>query len=210
MNPDIHTIARIRNPEYSKQIYRMRGIFALSLSVNPEKQAAIEIEHLLKYPGFLKRDSFAKGRLEIVELRIGSDSKLKDLALNDLDSVAKCKVLVCVVLRKGKVIAPDGNFVLQEGDRIFVTAPTDNLTILLKNLGIITHKVRRVMICGGGKVSYYLAERLKKSGRSCRSLNRIMRNVWIWRSVCREPALSMEMPAIRHCWRAKASRIAMR
>ena len=164
MNPDIHTIARIRNPEYSKQIYRMRGTFALSLSVNPEKQAAIEIEHLLKYPGFLKRDSFAKGRLEIVELRIGSDSKLKDLALNDLDSVAKCKVLVCVVLRKGKVIAPDGNFVLQEGDRIFVTAPTDNLTILLKNLGIITHKVRRVMICGGGKVSYYLAERLKKSG----------------------------------------------
>ena len=164
MNPDIHTIARIRNPEYSKQIYRMRGIFALSLSVNPEKQAAIEIEHLQKYPGFLKRDSFAKGRLEIVELRIGSDSKLKDLALNDLDSVAKCKVLVCVVLRKGKVIAPDGNFVLQEGDRIFVTAPTDNLTILLKNLGIITHKVRRVMICGGGKVSYYLAERLKKSG----------------------------------------------
>ena len=67
-------------------------------------------------------------------------------------------------MRKGKVIAPDGNFVLQEGDRIFVTAPTDNLTILLKNLGIITHKVRRVMICGGGKVSYYLAERLKKSG----------------------------------------------
>lgn len=164
MNPDIHTIARIRNPEYSKQIYRMRGTFALSLSVNPEKQAAIEIEHLLKYPGFLKRDSFAKGRLEIVELRIGADSKLKDLALNDLDSVARCKVLVCVVLRKGNAIAPDGNFVLKEGDRIFVTAPTDNLTILLKNLGIITHKARRIMICGGGKVSYYLAERLRKSG----------------------------------------------
>lgn len=85
--------------------------------------------------------------------------------MNDLDSVAKCKVLVCVVLRKGKVIAPDGNFVLQEGDRIFVTAPTDNLTILLKNLGIITHKVRRVYdLWPDGKVSYYLAERLKKSG----------------------------------------------
>lgn len=164
MNPNIHTIARIRNPEYSEQIYRMRGTFALSLAVNPEKQAAIEIEHLLKYPGFLKRDTFAKGRLEVVELRINEDSKLKDLALNDLNSVAGCKVLVCVVLRKGKAIAPDGNFVLKEGDRIFVTAPTDNLTILLKNLGIITHKVRRVMICGGGKVSYYLAKQLQRSG----------------------------------------------
>ena len=75
MNRDIHTIARIRNPEYSDQIYRMRGRFGLSLAVNPEKQAAIEIEHLLKYPGFLKRDTFAKGRVEIVELRINGESK---------------------------------------------------------------------------------------------------------------------------------------
>lgn len=164
MNPDIHTIARIRNPEYSNQIYRMRGIFALSLAVNPEKQAAIEIEHLLKYPGFLKRDTFAKGRVELVELRINNESKLKDVALNDLDTIAKCKVLVCIVLRKGQAMAPDGNFVLREGDRIFVTAPTDNMTILLKSLGIITHKVRRVIICGGGRVSYYLAQRLEKSG----------------------------------------------
>ena len=142
----------------------MRGRFGLSLAVNPEKQAAIEIEHLLKYPGFLKRDTFAKGRVEIVELRINGESKLKDVALNDLNMIAGCKVLVCIVLRKGQAIAPDGNFVLREGDRIFVTAPTDNMTILLKNLGIITHKVKRVMICGGGRISFYLAWRLRRSG----------------------------------------------
>lgn len=164
MNPNLHTIARIRNPEYSDQIYKLRGKFALSLAVNPEKQAAVEIEHLLKFPGFLKRDTFAKGRVEIVELRIGAESKLKDVALNDLDSIAKCKVLVCIVLRRGEAIAPDGNFILREGDRIFVTAPTDNMTVLLKNLGIITHKVKRVMICGGGKVSFYLAYLLERSG----------------------------------------------
>lgn len=164
MNSHIHTIARIRNPEYSEQIYRMRGRFGLSLAVNPEKQAAIEIEHLLKYPGFLKRDTFAKGRVEIVELRINGESKLKDVALNDLNTIAGCKVLVCIVLRKGQAIAPDGNFTLREGDRIFVTAPTDNMTILLKNLGIITHKVRRVMICGGGRITFYLAHQLLKNG----------------------------------------------
>lgn len=27
MNPDIHTIARIRNPEYTDQIYKMRSLF---------------------------------------------------------------------------------------------------------------------------------------------------------------------------------------
>ena len=148
MNKDIHTIARIRNPEYTNQLVRMRDAFALSMTVNPELQAAVEIERLIKYPGFLKRDTFAKGRVEIVELRVIKESPLCDLCLNDLEQVVKCQVLVCTVLRRGEAVAPDGNFVLREGDRIFVTAPSEN----------------RIMICGGGRISYYLAKRLEKSG----------------------------------------------
>lgn len=164
INPNLHTIARIRNPEYSEQIYKMRNIFALSLAVNPEKQAAVEIERLIKYPGFLKRETFAKGRVEIVELRVDAASKLCNVALSDMDGIVKCNVLVCTVLRDGTAIAPDGNFVLREGDRIFVTAPTNELATLLNNLGIIRHRAKRVILCGGGRVSYYLAERLVKSG----------------------------------------------
>lgn len=164
LNPNIHTIARVCNPEYTDQIYVMRQIFGLSMAVNPERQAAIEIERLLKYPGFLKRDTFTKGRVEIVELRIDKKSKLCNVALNDLDGIVKCKILVCAVLRDGKAVAPNGNFVLREGDRIYVTAFTNILTLLLKNLGILTHKVKRVMICGGGRVSYYLAKQLQNSG----------------------------------------------
>lgn len=164
MNPNIHTIARIRNPEYSQQIYAMQDVFALSMVVNPERQTAHEIERLLKYPGFLRRDTFAKGRVEIVELRIEENSKICDVALNDLEGIVKCKVLVCAVRRNGVVAIPDGNYVLREGDRIFVTAPTNVLTTLLKNLGIITHKVKRVILCGGGRISYYLAQLLEKSG----------------------------------------------
>ncbi len=166
MNPDIHTIARIRNPEYTEQIYKMRELFALSMMVNPERRAAMEIERLIKYPGFLKRDTFAKGRVEIVELRVDAEHKLCNVALNDLPNVVKCKILVCAVLRNGKAIAPDGNFVLREGDRLFVTASTNTLTQLLKQLGIITHKAKRVIICGGGRLSYYLAQLLLKNGIS--------------------------------------------
>lgn len=164
INPSIHTIARIRNPEYADQVMTMPEIFPLSLTVNPEKQAAIEIQRLLKYPGFLRRDTFAKGAVEIVELRIGQDSKLDNVALSDMSSIVKCKVLVCAVLRQGTAVAPSGSFVLRQGDRIFVTAPTDTLTVLLKNLGIITRRVRKVLICGGGRVSFYLASLLEKDG----------------------------------------------
>ncbi len=164
LNPKLHTIARIRDPEYTEQIYRMRDVFGLSMVINPENQAATEIERLLKYPGFLRRDTFAKGRTEIVELRVDEGSKLCNVRLMDLKSIVKCQVLVCAVIRGGSAVAPKGDFVLRQGDRIFVTALSQNLTTLLKNLGLITRRIRNVTICGGGKISYYLAKRLEKAG----------------------------------------------
>lgn len=164
INTKIHTIARIRNPDYTEQIYKMRNFFALSLAVNPEKQAAKEIERLLKYPGFLRRDTFAKGRIEIVELRIDSSSKLCNISLSEMYRTVKAHVLVCTVQRADKAIVPKGDFVLREGDRVFITAPTAELTVLLKNLGIITRRVRSCLLCGGDRISYYLTELLVKDG----------------------------------------------
>ena len=164
MNSSLHTIARIRNPEYSQQIYQMTDLFALSMAVNPDRQAAEEIERLIKFPGFLRRESFAKGRAEIVELRINKDSKLCGRALNEMSSIVRSKVLVCTVLRGGKATVPDGSFVLRDGDRIFVTAPADNLTALLKNLGILTRRSKKVILCGGSRTGYYLAKNLLDSG----------------------------------------------
>lgn len=191
INPNLHTIARIRNPEYTDQIHAMRDVFALSMSINPEKQAATEIERLLKYPGFLRRDTFAKGRAEIVELRIDTASKLCNASLSDLPGIIKCRVLVCAVLRSGTAITPRGNFILQEGDRIFVTAPTENLTVMLKNLGVITRKAQRVILCGGGRVSYYLAQLLEKDGISATLIEKDYRR-------CQALASALENTSVIH------------
>ena len=208
INSHLHTIARIRNPAYTEQVMTMRNVFPLSLTVNPEKQVATEIERLLKYPGFLHRDTFAKGRVEIVELRIEAGSALCNTPLSEMGNIVKCKVLVCAVLRGGTAIAPSGNFVLQEGDRIFVTAPTSHLTILLKNLGIITRRAKRVMLCGGGRVSYYLAKLLEKDGidvqileknpERCLELARQLPNASIIQEDCNNQS-ALENQGIRQC-----------
>ena len=171
LNPKLHTIARIRNPEYTEQIYRMRNVFGLSMVINPENQAATEIERLLRYPGFLRRDTFAKGKTEIVELRVDSGSKLCNVRLMDLRSIVKCQVLVCAVIRGGNTVAPKGDFMQREGDRIFVNALSQLLTTLLKNLGFLTRRVRNATICGGGRISYYLAKRLHKAGISAQIID---------------------------------------
>ena len=209
LNPRLHTIARIRNPEYTEQIYKMQDVFGLSMVFNPEKQAAKEIERLLKYPGFLRRDVFARGRTEIVELRIDAKSKLSGVKLVDMAGIIKCRVLICAVLRNGTAMVPNsGEFTFREGDRVFVTAPTKNLTALLKSLGIITRRVRSVMLCGGGRVSYYLASALEKSGISvqivekdfarCQELSAMLPNASIIHGNCGDMEL-LESEGLSQC-----------
>ena len=161
LNKRLHTIARIKTPEYAEQVYKMSAAFGISFCFNPEKQAATEIDRLLKYPGFMKRDSFAKGKVEIVELKIDETSNLKDVKLMSIGSIVKCKILVCAVLRDGKAVAPSGTFTLRQGDRVFVTAPSENLSVLLKNLGMVSWKPKKIMMVGCGAVGYYLAQILQ-------------------------------------------------
>lgn len=172
INPRIHTIVRIRNSDYASQIMEMREVFGLSLIVNPERSAALEIERLLRYPGFLKRESFAKGRVELVEFKLADTSPLAGVPLKSIVQVLKTRVLICAVMREGTVTLPTGDFILKGGDRVYMTAPSRELGGILRNLGIITHKVRRVILGGGSRISFYLAEMLEKDGIQVQIIDR--------------------------------------
>lgn len=165
MNPRIHTIARVRSPEYTKQLYMMCDDFGLSLIINPEREAAQEIFRLLQFPGFLKRETFAKGRVSIVELRIDAGSLLDGVKLTQLPhALGGSKILVCVVIRDGNAFIPTSETQLKSGDHIFVTAPGVVLTDLLKRLGVTQKKIKNALLIGGGRVAYYLAQSLIEAG----------------------------------------------
>jgi len=165
MNPSVHTIARVRNPEYIEQLYMMRDEFGLSLIINPEREAAREMYRLMQIPGFLKRDTFAKGRVEIVELRVEENSLLDNVILRHLPHVlGNLKVLVCAVVREGHAFIPTGDTTLVRGDHIYVTAPVSVLSALMKKMDITKRKIRHAMLVGGGNVGYYLAQDLISSG----------------------------------------------
>lgn len=156
-----NTIARVRNPEYDQQISFLKNDLGLSMAVNPEKAAAREIFRLLQFPSFLKRDSFARGRVELVELRLREDSMLVDKRLDELSGIFRSDCLICAVDRDGDVTIPSGNFRLLAGDKISIAAESSALADLLQTLGIgKTKKVRRVMIIGGSRIATYLSRQL--------------------------------------------------
>ncbi len=160
-----HTIARIRKPEYNdKSLDFLRKNLKLTVSVNPEWMAAKELYNVLKLPAAVNIESFSRGNLEMVEIRLKNDSALDGLSLIELRRKYKAQFLVCAVQRGDEVYIPDGNFVLKSGDRIGITASTTELHKLLKMLGLVQKSAKSVMILGASRISYYLAKRLILSG----------------------------------------------
>jgi trk system potassium uptake protein len=66
---------------------------------------------------------------------------------------------VCVI-RSGKILLPDDQFVLEENDEVFLVAPQKNLQDIVRFLGHKEQESRRFLIVGGGKVGRSLAREL--------------------------------------------------
>ena len=158
------TIARVRSPQYSDEIGFLKEELGLSMSINPESAAAHEMVRLIQVPSALEVDTFAKGRVNLIKLVIPEGSVLSGLRLRDYYPKVKESALICVVERGGEVVIPDGNFILQAGDRISVTLPLFSVNAFLNKVGIKAKRIKNVMIAGGGTISYYLADNLLKAG----------------------------------------------
>lgn len=161
-----HTIARIRNPEYEKQLRFMREELGLSMSINPEKATAREIARVLRFPAAMKLESFSKGRLELVEYRLPENSALHGMQLSDLYRNIRVRVLICAVSRRDETYIPSGDFVLQAGDKIYLTAAPHELEHFFRHLGVFRGRASSVMIVGASKLCYYLASQLIDMGMS--------------------------------------------
>lgn len=158
------TIARVRSPEYYEQIYLIKDDMGLSMIVNPELLAAQEIFRLMEIPGVYKRDTFASGRIEIVELVPKRGDVLDGTKLYDLSKKLKCRALVCAVARGDDVLIPDGSQTLTAGDRVYICAPATAIVKMLHNIGERKKRVHDVMLVGGSRVAEYLAVMLLKIG----------------------------------------------
>ena len=156
-----HTIARIRNPEYEKQLHFMREELGLSMVVNPEKAAAREIARVLRFPSAIKREQFCRQRFELVEYRVNEGNPLEGLQLSDLYRNIRVKILICAVARGQQTIIPTGATVLQKGDKIYLTASARELESFFRKLNIFKARANNIMIVGASRIAYYLVKELQ-------------------------------------------------
>lgn len=157
---DCHTIARVRNPIYNKERHFLKERLGVSMIINPELAAAMEISRLLRFPSAIKLDTFSKGRVELLKFKALPEFALQGMSVMEIVDKFRTDILVCGVERSGNVYIPSGSFRLQDNDLISIIASPKNSALFFKKIGVNTHQVRNALIVGGGTLGFYLASLL--------------------------------------------------
>ncbi len=160
------TVARVRDPEYFKEMENLKEDLGVDYFFNPERRTAIEIEKVLKFPSAKSVETFADGMANMVVFTIHKDNPIIGKSLVEISKDYQNKVLCGTVLRGDEVIIPRGNLVFKEGDEISLIGSEAEIAVFCKKLKIFKPRAKTVFITGGGKIAYYLAERLTNSGVS--------------------------------------------
>lgn len=177
------TIARIRNPEYAKDLAVTTEQLSIDYVINPEKSTAFEISRLLTFSPAGQVGDFAKGKVQMVAIQIDDSNPL----IKDHIKVLKVfgSILIAAIIRKGKIIIPKGNDLINVNDTIYIIGKKTDILKFCKSIGKSPGKTNNVMIVGGGRNAYYLAENLHYLGISVKVIEKDLNR-------CRE--LSEKLP----------------
>ncbi len=166
-----HTIARVRAPEYTDDLYRVKDHLRLSMAINPELTEALEISRLFRFSGALEIDSFSKGLTELIKVQVPEKSPVANKKVSQIDNL-RGRVRICTIERGSEVFIANGDFVIRPGDRVTVVAKPEIAAKFFKKVNFLIGRSRNVILLGGGKVSFYLAQKLLKAGIDVKIIER--------------------------------------
>lgn len=155
-----HTIARVRNPSYSHELEFIKKQIGISAIVNPEMAAAVEISHLLRFPGASKIDTFADGRVRLIKCALTEAQGMDGMAIREISTRLGSDVLICAVERGSEVLIPNGNFVLRNGDQVTFLATQEKAREFFQKIHLPVRPVKNALIVGGGAIAFYLSQEL--------------------------------------------------
>lgn len=159
------TIARIRDPEYARSLEELRRNLKIDRIINPESTTAHEIAQLLRFPAAANIQSFCRGQVELMGFRLQEGDFLVGKPLHALSSqVKKLALLFCAAERGDEIFIPNGSFVPQADDKLYLIGQPNSLDQFFHLLGHYTTATKRVFLLGGGKISLYLLEQLSQMG----------------------------------------------
>ena len=159
-----NTVARIRDPEYAREVSVLKQELGINMIINPELEAANEIGRVLRFPTAINVETFAGRKVELIAFRVKRGDKLVGRPLSQVMGEIRLPVLFCTAVRGEEVIIPDGNFVPQEQDLMYIAGKPSAITDFFKYEGKYQKRVKHAILIGGGRIAYYLGLGMSQMG----------------------------------------------
>ena len=157
-----HTIARVRNTDYRRDADMLKEEIGLDMVINPDLAAAREIARILSFPAAFSVEPFARGRIDMIGFHVSAKDALAGVPLSEFNSKRIAEVLFCAAEHDGEYVIPDGNFVPQPGDRMYMVGAKHEVRKMLHGMGRPLQKVKNVSIMGGSRIAMYLTWELRR------------------------------------------------
>ena len=159
-----YTIARIRDVAYTEDLASLQKDLSIDSVINPEYSTALEISRLLRFPAAANVDTFFRGKVEMLGVRVRETDPIVGQPLSKLFGHNSPNILFSACERKGQVIIPNGDFVPQAGDKLYVTGTPRDLSAYLRTLGRDLPKIHSAFLIGGSRIAHYLSKLLLSMG----------------------------------------------
>lgn len=148
-------IARVRNTEYLDHDSQTFGkTLGIDLIINPEMVTAIEVSHILKTPAALDVEDFAGGKVRMLEVKIRNTSSFCSVPVRELP--LPNNVLIAGILRKDKMIIPQGSDIVEAHDSVFFIGDKDAICGMEDSFMETRTRVEKILIIGAGRIGRYL------------------------------------------------------
>ena len=163
-----HTVARVRSPEYYKEANLLKREIGVSMIINPEYAAAQEISRLVRVPAAFSVEAFARGLVEMIGFPLLESDGMAGIPLAEYNRRHPNGVLMCAAIRGGEVFVPNGAFVPQVGDKVYIIGSQRETARFFESLGRSGSGIRHITVLGGSKIATYLAWAVEKVGMKVR------------------------------------------
>lgn len=158
-------IARVRDPEHMKQIDFIKETMNIDHVVNPDLSITMEIYKYLVEKYTLTNGIFSSGKVAMVQFNVKKYRKLSGLSMIEVRKVLP-NMLIVAISRNGKIIIPHGQTIIEDNDTIYLIGEKSEIHEFHQKVhekGKYTN-LQKVMIVGGGKTGFYLADKLSEFG----------------------------------------------
>lgn len=155
-------IARIRNPDYffNKELLGKSNL-DIDPAINPELEAAEAVARLIENPFASEVIGFEQGKILVIGFKIPKDSPVNGKKLKSVRSLINQEFIIGVIERDENVIVPSGDDIIQEGDIVYMPIPREKIQEVAQSLGVVATPSKKIMILGGGRIGYYIANKME-------------------------------------------------